>query len=152
MVEPYAVKEFKNSWYLIAVETSNAECTAKTFGLDRISDLDINTKLFEKRRVDINTMFTNSFGIISTEGEEPRKIVLSFDHYQGKFVKTLPLHHSQKTLIENHDEFRIELTLVPTYDFYQELLAHAERLTILEPKEVKKEYTEFLKLSFNKNT
>lgn len=151
VVEPYALKEFKNRWYLLASDSSSEETFIKTFGLDRISDLDISTKTFQKKKVDINSMFTNSFGIISTADQEPQKIVLSFDHYQGKYVKTLPLHHSQKTIVDSGDEFRIELALCPTYDFYQEMLSHAERLTILEPQSVKDEYVEFLKTSLKKN-
>ena len=85
-------------------------------------------------------MFVNSFGIISTLGEIPETIVLSFDYEQGKFIKTLPIHHSQKALIDNDSEYRIELTLVPTYDFYQELLTHTGRMKILSPENVKEEY------------
>ncbi|MNY65031.1 hypothetical protein D3C86_2022340 [compost metagenome] len=77
-------------------------------------------------------------------GQEPEIIVLSFDYEQGKFVKSLPIHHSQKVLIDNDSEYRIELTLAPTYDFYQELLTHAGRMKILAPDSVKKEYINYI--------
>ncbi|TDX87094.1 helix-turn-helix transcriptional regulator [Epilithonimonas xixisoli] len=140
VVEPYALKEFKNRWYLLANEVDGKDLFIKTFGLDRISDLEISTKLFSKQDIDVNEMFVNSFGIISTLGQKPEIIVLSFDYEQGKFVKSLPIHHSQKVLIDNDSEYRIELTLAPTYDFYQELLTHAGRMKILAPFNVKKEY------------
>lgn len=144
VVEAYALKEFKNRWYLLANEIDGKNFFIKTFGLDRISDLEISTKLFSKQEIDVNEMFINSFGIISTLGQEPEIIVLSFDYEQGKFVKSLPIHHSQKVLIDNDSEYRIELTLAPTYDFYQELLTHAGRMKILVPDSVKKEYINYI--------
>ncbi len=145
VVEPYALKEFKNRWYLLANEVDGKDLFIKTFGLDRISDLEISTKPFSKQEIDVNEMFVNSFGIISTLDQIPETIILSFDYEQGKFIKTLPIHHSQKVLIDNDSEYRIELTLVPTYDFYQELLTHTGRMKIISPENVRDKYFEFIK-------
>ena len=145
VVEPYALKEFKNRWYLLANEVDGKDFFLKTFGLDRISDFEVNSKTFKKQEVDIDKLFVNSFGIISTLDQIPEKIILSFDYEQGKFIKTLPIHHSQKVLIDNDSEYRIELTLVPTYDFYQELLTHTGRMKIISPENVRDKYFEFIK-------
>lgn len=145
VVEPYALKEFKNRWYLLANEVDGKDLFIKTFGLDRISDLEISTKPFSKQEIDVNEIFVNSFGIISTLDQIPETIILSFDYEQGKFIKTLPIHHSQKVLIDNDSEYRIELTLVPTYDFYQELLTHTGRMKIISPENVRDKYFEFIK-------
>lgn len=145
VLEPYALKEFKNRWYLLANEVDGKDFFLKTFGLDRISDVEVNSKTFKKQEVDIDKLFVNSFGIISTLDQIPEKIILSFDYEQGKFIKTLPIHHSQKVLIDNDSEYRIELTLVPTYDFYQELLTHTGRMKIISPENVRDKYFEFIK-------
>lgn len=144
VLEPYALKEFKNRWYLLANEVDGKDLFIKTFGLDRISDLEISTKPFSKQEIDVNEMFVNSFGIISTLGQKPENIILSFDYEQGKFVKSLPIHHSQKVVIDNDSEYRIELTLAPTYDFYQELLTHTGRMKIISPENVRVKYFELL--------
>lgn len=151
VLEPYAVKEFKNRWYLLANDTEGSDFRIKTYGFDRISDPEIKNKTFVKKETDINLMFENSFGILSTGNQTPQKIVLSFEAFQGKFIKSLPLHHSQRVLVDNGEEYRIELNLVPTYDFIQELLTHAEKLTIIEPKNLRQEYVEFLKIALSKN-
>ena len=144
VVEPYALKEFKNRWYLLANEVDGKDFFLKTFGLDRISELQIPSKTFKKQETDIDALFKNSFGIISTLGKKPETIVLSFDYEQGKFVKSLPFHHSQKVLIDNNSEYRIELTLAPTYDFYQELLTHIGRMKIISPNNVKAEFADLI--------
>jgi len=144
VLEPYALKEFKNRWYLLANEVDGKDFFIKTFGLDRISELQIPGKIFKKQETNIDDLFKNSFGIISTLDLKPETIVLSFDYEQGKFVKSLPIHHSQKILIDTDSEYRIELTLAPTYDFYQELLTHTGRMTIISPKNVKEKYVDIV--------
>lgn len=153
-LEPYALKEFRNRWYLLANEADGGEFFLKTFGLDRITDLNIQKKMFEKQEVNIDSFFKNSFGIVSTLNEKPEKIILSFEPWQGNYVKSLPIHHSQKILVDDEKELRIEIILVPTYDFYQELLTHAERLRILEPKKIRDEFLGFLSVAqkLNKET
>ena len=136
-LEPYALKEFRNRWYLLANEKDGKGFFLKTFGLDRISDLEISNSSFKPEKIDIENYFKNSFGIIYGENEEVEEIVLSFDSEQGQYIKTLPMHHSQKVLIDNDKEYRIQLTLLPTYDFEREVLSHGERVKVISPKSFK---------------
>lgn len=145
VVEPYALKEFRNRWYLLAVDAEKSDFKLRIYGLDRITNLEIYHAYFRKQEIDIEKMFENSFGIVSTLGIEPTDIELSFLTEQRKFVKSLPIHHSQRILVDDESDFKILLRLVPTYDFYQELATHAERLRKIEPQEVREEYKNFLK-------
>ena len=138
VLEPYAVKEFKNRWYLLAHEKNDEKYFLKTFGLDRISELEIAPSSFKPKQYDIEKDFENSFGIISTLDETPKEIVLSFDADQGKYIKTLPLHHSQEILVDNDKEFRIKLILVPTFDFEREILSLGSSVKIISPESFKK--------------
>lgn len=133
VLEPYALKEFKNRWYLLAHEKNDEKYFLKTFGLDRISDLEIAPSTFKPKKYDAEKDFENSFGIISTLNETPHEIILSFNYDQGKYIKTLPLHHSQEILVDDDTEFRIKLTLVPTYDFEREILSHGSSVKIISP-------------------
>ena len=137
VLEPYAVKEFKNRWYLLAHEKNDDKYFIKTFGLDRISELDFAPSTFKPKKYDAQKDFENSFGIISTLNETPEEIILSFDADQGKYIKTLPLHHSQQILVDDENEFRIKLLLVPTYDFEREILSHGNRVKIISPESFK---------------
>lgn len=137
VLEPYAVKEFKNRWYLLAHEKNDDKYFIKTFGLDRISDLEIAPSTFKPKKYDAGKDFENSFGIISTLDEVPQEIIISFDVDQGNYVKTLPFHPSQEILIDDDQEFRIKLTLVPTYDFEREILSKGSSFKIISPESFK---------------
>jgi predicted DNA-binding transcriptional regulator YafY len=137
ITQPLALKESRNRWYLIALDTKDR--VIKTFGLDRISDLEITKKKFiSLDNYNPDEVFLDSFGIISGE-KEAQKIVLSFTSEQGKYIKSLPLHHSQKVVIDNEKEYRIELFIRPTYDFVMELLSIGAQVKVLEPESLKEE-------------
>lgn len=134
ILEPYALKEFKYRWYLLANEKNDKGFFVKTFGLDRITDLEITKSTFKKENFDATKIFQNSFGIISTLGQSPEEIILSFTKYQGKYIKSLPIHTSQEILIDNETELRIKLNLVPTFDFKQEILSYGENVIVISPR------------------
>jgi len=134
--EPYALKEFENRWYVLAKDLKDK--SIKSFGLDRLSDLEITRWPFQSSiQFDINRYYENCFGIIAPEtGQKPEEIILSFDPVQGKYIKSLPLHESQEILLENQLELRIRLKLYVTYDLVLELLHFADRMKVIQPQEL----------------
>jgi predicted DNA-binding transcriptional regulator YafY len=135
-VEPYALKEFKNRWYLVAKDL--ADDSIKTFGLDRISELQITgLKFIDPVNIDVREKFRFFFGIISPNELLPEEIILSFDPDQGRFVKSLPLHSTQEVVLENENEFRIKLKICITRDFVMELLSFGDSVKVIEPTSLK---------------
>lgn len=139
VVNSYALKEFKYRWYLLATYKNKENSELKIFALDRISDLEISNSSFKRKDFKIERVFNNSFGIFTTLGEIPSEIVLSFTSFQGKYIKSLPLHHSQVILEDNEDQFKIKLTLVPTFDFFQEILSLGDSVKVVSPESFKEE-------------
>jgi predicted DNA-binding transcriptional regulator YafY len=130
--EPYSLKESQNRWYLIAKDLKDNRI--KTFGLDRILDIEITRKNFEiPLDLNLKEMFRYSFGVISSEGH-PEEIVLSFDSEQGKYIKSYPLHETQHILIDTDEEFRIRLKLHITHDLIMNLMSYGDTLKVIEPK------------------
>lgn len=135
--EPFGLKEFKGRWYLIAKDQKDG--TIKTFGLDRIRDLEITKKRFEAQKTfNVNTLFKYSFGIVNPAKGKPEKIVLSFDPFQGKYIKSFPLHETQVVLVDNEKEVRVGLSLHITHDLMMELLSHGETLEVIKPPKLRK--------------
>lgn len=141
-VNPLALKESLHRWYLIAEDSDG---TVKNFGLDRISDLRItDNKFLPPKDYDLEEEFRHSFGIISGTGAKPVKVVLSFTPQEGRYIKSLPLHHSQQLLLDNEQEIRFSLFLRPTHDFKMELLSFGDQVQVLEPKSLRKQIREQL--------
>lgn len=137
-VRPVAIKESRHRWYLIAQDVKDGKI--KNFGLDRISALEVGSRKFrEVKDYDPVEDFRDIFGIINGTGEEPQKILLSFKPTEGRYVKSLPLHHSQREIMNDENEIRFEYRLVPTYDFKMEILSHGAQVKVLEPNSLKKD-------------
>jgi len=138
IAEPYALKEFKGRWYVLA--NDRKDNTIKTFGLDRISQLEISRELFKyPENFNINEYFKYCFGIITSPDTEPEEIVLSFEPVQGKYIKSFPLHETQKVIVDNKEELQIKLKLHITHDFIMELLSFGDTVKILKQESMKSE-------------
>jgi predicted DNA-binding transcriptional regulator YafY len=137
-VEPYVLKEFKNRWYILAKDLKDSG--VKSFALDRLTNLKITNKKFDfPKAFSIEENYRYCFGIIGSNGEDPKEIILSFDPFQGKYIKTLPLHDTQQTLIDNEEELQIKLKLCITHDLMMELLSFGDNMRILKPKSLAEE-------------
>lgn len=139
-VEPYALKYFKRRWYLLGKYGENP---LRVYALDRMLDIDIEFEDFTlPADFDAAGFFNSCFGIIVGD-EEPQLIRLKVDAFQANYLRSLPLHHSQKE-VERTEQYTIfSYFLRPTYDFIQELLTMGERMEVLEPKPLRKEMARF---------
>ena len=132
-VEPYALKEFKNRWYIMAKDSKDNNI--KSFALDRLTNLEITNHTYQyPDNYSIEQSYRYCFGIISPNDEEPQDIILSFDPFQGKYIKTLPLHDTQQVLVDNDVEMKIKLKLCLTHDLVMELLSFGDNMKVIEPK------------------
>lgn len=130
---PYALKEFRNRWYVMAADHKDGPI--KSFALDRLSKLEITKEHFTyPEGYNAEEKYRYCFGIISSDDDEPQDIILSFTYPEGKYIKTLPLHHTQEILADNEKELRIKLRLYPTHDLLMELLSHGKSVKIIRPK------------------
>jgi len=149
IAEPYAIKEFKNRWYVLANDLKDQK--VKSFALDRLSKLEITRRKFQlPHDFNVNEQFKYCFGIISPNNKKPREVILSFDPLQGKYIKTLPLHESQEILKDDETELLIKLKLFITHDFVMEILSLGENVKVIQPPslitEIKKALEAALKL------
>ncbi|MDR2680656.1 MAG: WYL domain-containing protein [Tannerella sp.] len=133
LVHPWAIKEFKYRWYLFAENGEQIKC----YGLDRMTNLQILNSHFEiPADFNLAEQFKYCFGIIRPDDEPPCEVILSFDPFQGNYIKSLPLHHTQQILVDNDDELRISLTVYLTHDFLMELLSFGDTVKAIQPQEL----------------
>lgn len=132
-VQPFAIKESQNRWYLICHDVDKNGI--RNFSLDRMSDLKISDLTFSPLPFDVMEGYEHAFGVETYEAAE--KIVLKFSTFQSKYIKTLPLHKSQKLVYEDETCCHFSYFMHPTYDFVMEILKYGETVTVLEPESLK---------------
>lgn len=132
LLEPFALKEFRSRWYILGKDLKDSRI--KVFALDRLSELEITKQTFQfPVHFNSHEVYKHAFGIILPDEEIIEKIELSFTPFQGKYIKSLPLHESQHVLIDNDNEFRIALNMYVTHDFIMEILSLGCEVKIIEP-------------------
>ena len=133
-VHPYLLKEFKNRWYLIALDIEKNQL--RTYGLDRIMEFNLTKKKFIiPKALKPKNHFKDSFGIIQNDSNKPvQDVVLAFNAQQSKYIKSLPLHHSQKILTDNENTLVISLKIYVTFDFVMEILSYGNAVKVIEPE------------------
>ncbi len=150
-VEPYALKEFRNRWYVLAKDLKDG--ILKTFALDRLKLLEITNQGFDVDiNIDIETYFKHCFGIVKPnphEQEKPEEIILKFTAFQGKYIKSLPFHESQEILVDTDEELTIKLYVYPTHDLFMEILSYGANVKVVKPEimanQIKEEINRTLK-------
>ena len=131
-VEPYAIKVFKQRWYLLAKDNKRESPTI--YALDRILALEETEESFVyPSDFDTETFFKDCYGVICGTEDNPQRIVVRAYLPLTNYLRTLPLHHSQKVLKSTPDYTDFEFYLCPTFDFRQELLSQGEEVEVLEP-------------------
>ena len=129
-VYPIAVKEAHQRWYLVALDKKDE--TVKTFGLDRISELKITETKYKPFAFNVEKEFRNAFGVL--RDAPAQKVILQFSKMQGEYIKTFPLHDSQRITAETGDAVTFEMYICLTHDFVMELMRYDANVQVLEPQ------------------
>ncbi len=139
-VMPYCLKVFKQRWYMVDKGTEDG--SLRIHALDRIIRTRQTDQPFDfPSTFDAEAFFHDSYGIIVDSDYQPEKVRLKvYDKYnKRKYLRSLPLHHSQKE-VERADGYSIfEYRVCPTSDFVQEILSHGPEVEILSPEWLREE-------------
>ena len=148
-VEPYCLKAFKQRWYLIGRSPFNDQI--KIYALDRIRWLWMTDKGFKYPKDFVpEGFFKDCFGIIAEKKMDVETVEIKVSSQQANYLRSLPLHHTQKE-IERTDEYSIfTVYLRPTFDFRQEILSQGVDIEVLSPKWFRDEIAEISKQMWNK--
>ncbi len=133
---PYLLKEYQNRWYVIGKVEGK---TFRTFGIDRIENLKVSTEVFKTVKNENPTLlFENIIGLTSADGKV-EEVILSFQPVQGKYIKSLPLHKSQKVIRDDKRSLVVSLNVVPNFELNQKILMMGEAVKVLKPAKLAKE-------------
>jgi len=142
-IEPYALKIFKQRWYVLA--NSAAENRLRIYALDRLQSAGATQKSFElPADFDAEIYFADYFGIITIETCKTETVKLKATAWHANYLRNLPLHGSQtEKQYDNHSIFTLRLK--PTLDFRQEILKYGNEVEILEPAWFREEIAEVVR-------
>ena len=146
MVEPCALKLSRRRWYLLA----GTEGRFKVFSLDRMYSLVMTDEHFEQPEdFSAEAYFSEYFGVL-TDGTPKEHIVVRAYGKMASYLRTLPLHATQREVggTEAYADFALDLR--PTADFIGELLSFDQGIEVMEPQSLRLKIREKLRNILNK--
>ena len=148
-LEPYCVKLFKQRWYLVG--RSPYYNQVRVYALDRIISMEPLKKKFKMpKKFNPKAFFEDFYGIIAHEHSNLETVRLKVSADQSNYLRSLPLHPSQKELVRCGDYSIFELRLCPEFDFQQEILSQTPDIEVLEPQWLREEIAEKIKVMWKK--
>lgn len=153
LLEPYCVRVFRQRWYVIGIMENEPEGEEpseltnqgqiRRYALDRIQHLEATEETFKMpRQFSVESYFADAFGIIVEPEEyqvERIRLKVSDVNHRRQYLRSLPLHHSQREVEKNSDYSVFEIRVAPTYDFIQQILAMGNEAEVLSPDYVRAE-------------
>ena len=140
---PYALKLFRQRWYLLAL---NDDDQIRIYALDRMTMVELTDETFEMPAdFSAQTYFSEYFGVLTTDTPLVH-VVVRAHKWMPNYLRTLPLHHSQRELesgeITHADSSTTAYTdfsfdIRPTSDFLGELLRHSDGIEVLQPLDLR---------------
>ena len=137
IIAPYCLKVFKQRWYLFGKTTEHRE--PRIYALDRIISLETLPDTFSlPKDFDAEAYFTSSYGVFVGRQFKPEKIRVRVIPEVAAYLRSLPLHTSQK----EEEPCVFSWFVAPTFDFFMELRTHGSNLEVLSPVWLREEFRE----------
>ncbi len=133
-VAPYCLKMFQKRWYMLALSIDKNQL--RIYALDRIHGIELTKRKFKlPKNFNAREYFAPYFGVIPSTDTPTEFIVLRAKGNQQNYLRSLPLHPSQKEVRtdKNGEYADFSLRLCPTFDFLMELSSHGGLIEVLTP-------------------
>ncbi|NPD46896.1 YafY family protein [Lentimicrobium sp. S6] len=144
ILSPYLLKEYQLRWYVL----SKVDGEIRVFGLDRIRSIDVlKDESVERPKIDAS-VFNNIIGV-SEAHLQPEKVVLAFTPRQGRYIKSSPIHPTQKVISDDENGLVISLKVGINWELKEVIKKNGIQVKVLEPahlvEEIKQELIDNLK-------
>lgn len=136
-VHPYYIKEYNNRWFLIA--KTEGKKYLSNYAFDRIDDIQPcpGVKYIPNECYDFNNeYFSDMIGVSRPNNGTIQKVTLWASENLTPYIKTKPIHESQKLKMQEDGSSTIEIEVYPNYELEQLLLSYTDGIKVLAPSDL----------------
>lgn len=133
---PYLLKEFRNRWFLFG--SRSQDMMLYNLPLDRIQSIEPveDVSYCENPDFDSEHFFDDVIGVSKNIKNKPRRVKFWASAEQSQYIKTKPIHSSQKLIRENPEDgscvFRIDV--VVNFEMYSVFMSYGPGVKIISPR------------------
>jgi len=145
-LSPYALKLFHQRWYILAYTGKYLAI----YALDRMLSVEISDETFEMPKdFSPEDFFAEYYGITTDDTPMAHVVIRAYGNVPN-YLRTLPLHASQRE-IEHTDDYTVfSYDIRPSVDFVLALMSYTDGLEVLEPTELRQKMCNILQASLER--
>jgi len=129
---PYYLKQYNNRWFVLGYNPA-VDRFDWNLALDRIISFKEVKESYRPNVTDWNNYYEDMIGVTKPVGAEPETVVLHFKGKMGNYVKTKPLHGSQKSKWLDDNTLEVSLSVIVNYELQGLILSYAESVSVIQP-------------------
>ena len=150
-IEPLAIKESRERWYLIGNDYPENK-GLRAFAFDRIDGIKMAKYTFLPKYTmdDIKAKYNPLYAMFDAEDQPVEIVELKFDRRDGLYIQSFPIHPTQKVM-EIESGFLVNLELKITPDFIMEIMSRAWSLEVIKPITLRQQVAKILKEAYTRN-
>lgn len=148
-LQPYSMKVYNQRWYVAGyiIELDGI----RNISLDRTLEMELtDCDFIMPEDFDAQEYYANTVGIYVNNKLKPQKVVIRAFGIQVDYLRSLPLHSSQKeikTVNGEYSDFQYRLCLTP--ELTSKILSMGEKVKVVCPEELKEEIKQRLLANIN---
>lgn len=135
---PYALKEFNNRWFVYGNKPKDTYVV--NLALDRIVSLEEappGVEFIENSEFNPETWFDDLVGVTKFPTDKCEKVRFWASPLEAPYIKTKPIHNSQKLIESNKDGSAIfEIDVIVNRELVRLIFGYAEGLKVLSPRKL----------------
>ncbi len=141
-IYPYHLKQYNDRWYLIAQAVGYE--TFAHYALDRIESFEEIQMKYKEADVDFKEYFDDVIGV-TVPADEPEDIIIKVTKKRYNYIKTKPLHMSQRVVEEGDDYAVISINVKVNNELEAQLLSFGSDVEVLSPTSFRARISEKIK-------
>ncbi|WP_417785494.1 helix-turn-helix transcriptional regulator [Tenacibaculum sp.] len=129
---PYHLKQYNNRWFLLGKQENLDSIT--NLALDRINTIEFSSANYDiSLQTNFDEYFEDCIGVTKPINEQPILVELLAKPKLAPYIKTKPLHGSQKRIEETEKGYCFSIEVIPNYELEKLLLSFGEDLRVMNP-------------------
>ena len=128
-ISPFILKEYRQRWYVAAYTEKNER---RIYSLDRVEAFELLESELQDTKLDRTDMFKDLIGV-SLAYNNAENVLLKFNKHAANYIKTRPLHPSQKIVKEDSESLIIGLYVIVNWELEEIIRGHGLNVSVLKP-------------------
>ena len=145
---PYFLKQYNNRWYVFG--KNDASQFIMNLALDRITAIEESKKKYiPNKAINFNEYFEDIIGVTLNNEGKVENVVIKVSNELLPYIKTKPIHGSQKLKEQGSSHALISIDVIPNYELESLILSYGEGLEVLHPKLLRDKIKKRIELTFS---